>query len=172
SVRLSASSLANRRDMELGGMHRDSQPPRDYLIGGAIGHGGEHHALAPPRAGTSPMRVNWRRAAVSESDGAIPRGHALPNRALTFSACRESLRWPCSPLRSFRDSLPAGSLPPSSRATLSPSEARRRSLQTFGCLGPLRPASYLASHQELCGARRCFWACIAYGPPSLPGTDC
>jgi hypothetical protein len=31
----------NRRDMELGDMHRDSQSPRDYLIGGGIGHGSE-----------------------------------------------------------------------------------------------------------------------------------
>jgi len=46
--------LGNPRVMELGGMHQDSQPPRNYLVGGAIGYGGEHLALArrdPARAG-------------------------------------------------------------------------------------------------------------------------
>jgi hypothetical protein len=30
----------DRRDMKLGGMDRYSQPTRDYLIRGAVGHGG------------------------------------------------------------------------------------------------------------------------------------
>jgi hypothetical protein len=36
------------------------------------------------------------------------------------------------------------------------------SLQAHQCPGPLPLASYQASHRELRGARRCFWAYIAY----------
>jgi hypothetical protein len=43
----------------------------------------------------------------------------------------------------------AGSLSLNSRPTPSTCEARQRSLQTLGYLGSPRPASYLASHQEL-----------------------
>jgi hypothetical protein len=59
-------------------------------------------------------------------------------------------------------------LSPNSRAMPSLSEVHRLCAQILRdfCLPPL--ASYLVSHQERCGARQCFWACIALGPPLLP----
>src|SRR5215471_9276276 len=81
-------------------------------------------------------------------------------------------RSPCSPLPRFLESAPVGLLWPSSRATLLPSEARRLSLQTPGCLDPPAPAFYLASHRELSGGRQCFWACISFGLPHSPLPDC
>jgi hypothetical protein len=86
-----------------------------------------------------------------------PRGTLEPRRPKT-SARRESLRYPCSPLLRFQNGVPAELLSPSSRATPSPSEVRQRFLQTQQCPGLPRLASYLATHQELCGAQQCFWA--------------
>ena len=68
-------------------------------------------------------------------------------RATTLARV-ELRRSPCSPLPRFLEGAPVGLLWPSSRATLLPSEARRLSLQTPGCLDPPAPAFYLASHQS------------------------
>jgi hypothetical protein len=84
-------------------------------------------------------------------------------RATTLARI-ELRRSPCSPLPRFPEGAPVGLLWPSSRATLLPSEAGRRSLQTPGCLDPPAPAFYLASH--------CFWACISFGLPHSPLPDC
>jgi hypothetical protein len=85
-----------------------------------------------------------------------------------FSAKCASPRWPCSLLLRFRDGAPRALLSPNYRAMPSLSEVHRLCAQILRdfCLPPL--ASYLVSHQERCGARQCFWACIALGPPLLP----
>jgi hypothetical protein len=79
---------------------------------------------------------------------------------------------PCSPLPRFLEGAPVALLWPSSRATPLPSEVRRLSLRTPGCLDPPAPASYLASHRELSEGRQRFWACISFGLPHAPLPDC
>src|SRR5262245_2224309 len=79
--------MANRRDMELGGMHRDSSRRVITLLEALSAMAAStSRSRYPARAGlvqgTSPMRVHWRRAAVPERDGARARGHALPNRRI------------------------------------------------------------------------------------------
>jgi hypothetical protein len=86
-------------------------------------------------------------------------------RLLTVSSTRALPCWPCSPLWRSRDRVRAASLSPDSRATSSPSEARRRSSQTLRCPGQPRPASDLASCQEGFGARQRFSPCIAFDSP-------
>jgi hypothetical protein len=101
----------------------------------------------PP--GEEKMVVTFRRPLLCSAAGM---------RATTLARI-ELRRSPCSPLPRFLEGAPVGLLWPSSRATLLPSEARRLSLQTPGCLDPPAPAFYLASHRELSGGRQCFWAC-------------
>src|SRR5262249_7919250 len=69
-----------------------------------------------------------------------------------------------------RDSVLSALLSPNSLAMTSPSGVRRRSLQTLQCQVPPQSAYDLANHQELCVARQCFWACIAWG--FLPSGFC
>jgi hypothetical protein len=92
-------------------------------------------------------------------------------RATTLARI-ELRRSPCSPLPRFLVGAPAGLLRPSFRATLLPSEVRRRSLRRLGCLDLPAPASYLASHRELSGGRQRFWACISFRLPHSPLPDC
>jgi hypothetical protein len=114
----------------------------------------------PP--GEEKMVVTFRRPLLCSAAGM---------RATTLARI-ELRRSPCSPLPRFLEGAPVGLLWPSSRATLLPSEARRLSLQTPGCLDPPAPAFYLASHRELSGGRQCFWACISFGLPHSPLPDC
>src|SRR5262245_16445409 len=76
-------------------------------------------------------------------------GYLLLSCLPTISAQCESRRSPCSPLQRCRDRVAAELLRPNSRATQSSSEVHQPSLETVGCLGPPRPASYPVSHREL-----------------------
>jgi hypothetical protein len=107
--------------------------------------------------------MSLRRTSVISSTTRMP----VTRRATTLVRI-ELPRSPCLPLPRFLEGAPAGLLWPSCRATPLASEVGRRSLQRPGCLDPPAPASYPASHRELCGGRQRFWACISFGLPHGP----